>query len=105
MTQKAFLIILDGWGHGQNSAVSAINNAQTPFVDSLYDNYPHAELVTYGEQVGLPEGQMGNSEVGHLNIGAGRTVFQAFSRINNAIADGSFAKNEKLLKLLQHAYL
>lgn len=103
MTQKAFLIILDGWGHSKNAKVSAIDQANTPFVDSLYDKYPNAELVTYGDEVGLPEGQMGNSEVGHLNIGAGRIVYQAFSRINNAIADGSFGKNETLVKLLSHA--
>jgi len=68
MTKKAALIILDGWGKGKDPNVSAIAQASTPYTDSLYKNYPHAELVTFGEEVGLPVGQMGNSEVGHLNI-------------------------------------
>ena len=70
--KKSALIILDGWGHGKDPKVSALAQADTPFVDSLYDNYTNAELVTFGKEVGLPAGQMGNSEVGHLNIGAGR---------------------------------
>jgi len=70
-TQKTALIILDGWGHGPDPKVSAIAQANTPYVDSLYKQYPNSELVTFGEEVGLPKGQMGNSEVGHLNIGAG----------------------------------
>lgn len=101
--QKVILVILDGWGHGPDPARSAIAQANTPYVDSLYDAYPHAELVTFGEEVGLPEGQMGNSEVGHLNIGAGRIVYQELARINKAIRDGEFQKNETLLKALQEA--
>ena len=74
--KKAALIILDGWGHGDKKKSDAIHNAITPFVDSLYNTYPNCELLTDGENVGLPKGQMGNSEVGHLNIGAGRVVYQ-----------------------------
>jgi 2,3-bisphosphoglycerate-independent phosphoglycerate mutase len=102
-TKKAILLILDGWGHGQDPKVSAIAQANTPFVDSLYDKYPNAELTTFGMQVGLPEGQMGNSEVGHLNIGAGRIVYQEFTRISKSIADGEFQKNKILDKLLSNA--
>lgn len=101
--KKVILAILDGWGHGKNEAVSAIAQANTPFVDSLYKNYPNSELVTHGELVGLPEGQMGNSEVGHLNIGAGRIVFQELARINNAIADRSFYQLPILLEHLKEA--
>ncbi|GLR18955.1 2,3-bisphosphoglycerate-independent phosphoglycerate mutase [Portibacter lacus] len=101
--KKAILLILDGWGHGKNEKVSAIAQANTPFIDSLYKDYPNAELVTFGMDVGLPEGQMGNSEVGHLNIGAGRVVYQDFTRINKAIADGEFEKNEVLVNLLTSA--
>lgn len=97
------LLILDGWGHGSDPKVSAIAQAQTPFVDSLYEKYPNAELVTYGEKVGLPEGQMGNSEVGHINIGAGRVVYQELARINKAIREENFHKNEILLKAMQDA--
>ena len=85
--KKTILIILDGWGHGPRPEASAIAQAATPFMDSLYAQYPHAELVTYGEEVGLPEGQMGNSEVGHLNIGAGRVVYRELARINKAIRE------------------
>lgn len=102
-TKKAILLILDGWGHGKDAKVSAIAQADTPFIDSLYHNYPNAELLTYGMEVGLPEGQMGNSEVGHLNIGAGRVVYQDFTRINKAIADNEFAKNPVLVDVLQNA--
>ncbi len=101
--EKAFLIILDGWGHGQIPDVSAIARARTSFVDRLYKEYPNSELVTFGEQVGLPAGQMGNSEVGHLNIGAGRIVYQELARINNAIADGSLENNDQLCKALDFA--
>ncbi len=88
---------MDGWGHGPDPKRSAIAQAKTPFIDSLYKNYPNNELITCGEAVGLPEGQMGNSEVGHLNIGAGRIVYQELERINVAIRTGELAKNEKLL--------
>ncbi len=97
------LIILDGWGHGPKPAVSAITQAKTPFVDNLYQQYPNSELVTYGEDVGLPAGQMGNSEVGHLNIGAGRVVYQELARINKAISDRQLHQNEVLVKALQYA--
>ena len=100
---RVLLTILDGWGHGPNPTVSAIAQAQTPFMDSLYENYPHAELITYGEEVGLPDGQMGNSEVGHLNIGAGRIVYQDLARINKAIKDGSLANNPVLQAGLAYA--
>ncbi|MEZ5042212.1 MAG: 2,3-bisphosphoglycerate-independent phosphoglycerate mutase [Saprospiraceae bacterium] len=97
------LVILDGWGHGPNAAVSAIAQANTPFVDSLYEKYPHSELITYGEEVGLPDGQMGNSEVGHLNIGAGRVVYQELARINKAVRDGSLAENKVLVAGMEYA--
>lgn len=90
MSKKTVLMILDGWGHGSGNASDAIANAKTPFVDGLYQKYPNSELRTDGESVGLPDGQMGNSEVGHLNIGAGRVVFQDLLRINNAIKEGTF---------------
>jgi len=101
-SNRVILVILDGWGHGQDPKVSAIDQANTPFVDSLYE-YPNSELITYGLDVGLPEGQMGNSEVGHLNIGAGRVVYQDFARINKAISDNTFEKNPVLLEALQYA--
>ncbi len=102
-SNRCMLIILDGWGHGPKPEVSAIAQAATPFVDSLYSQYPHSELITYGEEVGLPEGQMGNSEVGHLNIGAGRIVYQELARINKAIKDGDLQQNETLLNALSYA--
>ncbi len=88
MSKKVLLMILDGWGHGPNPAVSAIEQANTPFIDSLYKNYPSATLRTDGLHVGLPEGQMGNSEVGHMNLGAGRIVYQDLVKINLATKDG-----------------
>src|SRR5450432_526993 len=101
--KKVILIIMDGWGLGQKKSADAIQNARTPFVQSLYKNYPHTTLVTCGEAVGLPDGQMGNSEVGHLNLGAGRVVYQELQRINVAVRDGSFAKNEVLLQSIRFA--
>ncbi|NOQ71528.1 MAG: 2,3-bisphosphoglycerate-independent phosphoglycerate mutase [Crocinitomix sp.] len=103
MKKKVALIILDGWGNGDKSESDAIFNAKTPFIDHLKKEYPTAELLTHGEHVGLPEGQMGNSEVGHLNIGAGRVVYQDLTRINKSIADGEFQKNEVLLEAFKHA--
>ena len=97
------LIIMDGWGLGQIPETDAIKNAKTPFVDSLYQKYPNTTLVTFGKQVGLPEGQMGNSEVGHLNLGAGRIVYQELERINVAIETGEFQKNKNLLACIQYA--
>ncbi len=97
--KRTMLLILDGWGKGQVASADALKQANTPFMDSLMVKYPNADLVTFGEKVGLPEGQMGNSEVGHLNLGAGRIVYQDFARINNEIAQGTFKDNE----MLQHA--
>jgi 2,3-bisphosphoglycerate-independent phosphoglycerate mutase len=94
--KKIALIILDGWGHGDKTKSDAIHHARTPFVDSLYKDYPNCELKTFGEHVGLPKGQMGNSEVGHLNIGAGRIVYQDLAKINIACEDNSIAEMENL---------
>ena len=96
MNKKVILMILDGWGHSPDPKVSAIDNANTPFIDSLYKNYPNAELRTDGLHVGLPEGQMGNSEVGHMNLGAGRIVYQDLAKINLAVQKHTL-KNEKPL--------
>ncbi len=101
--KKTILIIMDGWGLGKVKSSDAIQHAKTPFVSSLYKNYPNSTLVTCGEAVGLPEGQMGNSEVGHLNLGAGRIVYQDLQRINVAIRDKSFEKNEQLLSSIEFA--
>jgi 2,3-bisphosphoglycerate-independent phosphoglycerate mutase len=95
--KKAGLIILDGWGLGKKDHSDAIYNANTPNFDALWANYPHATLKTSGLDVGLPDGQMGNSEVGHLNIGAGRIVYQELTRINKSIADGDFFENKVLI--------
>jgi 2,3-bisphosphoglycerate-independent phosphoglycerate mutase len=96
MSKKAILIIMDGWGHGKVPASDAIAHANVPFVKSLYNKYPNTELITCGEAVGLPEGQMGNSEVGHLNIGAGRIVYQELQRINVAVRDGELERSPVL---------
>ena len=101
--KKVILIIMDGWGLGKTKSSDAIQNANVPFVTSLYHNYPNTTLVTCGEAVGLPEGQMGNSEVGHLNIGAGRVVYQELQRINVAVRDGEFFKNPVLLQTIHYA--
>ena len=101
--KKVMLLILDGWGYGQKEEADAIANASTPVMDSLKKTYPNSTLVTHGEQVGLPDGQMGNSEVGHLNIGAGRIVYQELLRINNAIRSGELQQHPVLLEALQHA--
>jgi 2,3-bisphosphoglycerate-independent phosphoglycerate mutase len=104
LSKKVILIIMDGWGLGKVASSDAIRQANTPFTSSLYTRYPNTTLTTCGEAVGLPEGQMGNSEVGHLNLGAGRVVYQELQRINVAVKDGSFAKNEVLLKAIQFAH-
>ncbi len=101
--KKVALLILDGWGHGDHSKSDGIFNARTPFVDHLEKTKPNAELLTDGLHVGLPEGQMGNSEVGHLNIGAGRIVYQELTRINKSIEDCEFQKNEVILKAIHKA--
>ncbi|MFM1972783.1 MAG: hypothetical protein RL185_1465 [Bacteroidota bacterium] len=103
MSKKVILVIMDGWGLGKISKADAIQHAKVPFVSSLYQQYPNSTLVTCGEDVGLPEGQMGNSEVGHLNLGAGRIVYQELQRINVAIKTGEFASNPTLLASIQYA--
>ncbi len=103
MSKKAILIIMDGWGLGKTYTSDAIQHAKTPFVSNLYSKYPNTTLITCGEAVGLPEGQMGNSEVGHLNLGAGRIVYQELQRINVAVREGLFQKNEQLLKAIDYA--
>src|SRR6476469_6235263 len=101
--KKVILVIMDGWGIGKIKSSDAIQHANVPFVSSLYSKYPNTTLVTCGESVGLPAGQMGNSEVGHLNIGAGRIVYQELERINVAIRTGEFKKNESLLNTIRYA--
>ncbi len=101
--KKVLLIIMDGWGLGKVKSSDAIQHAKTPFVSSLYSKYPNTTLVTCGEDVGLPEGQMGNSEVGHLNLGAGRIVYQELQRINVAIKTGEFSANATLLAAINYA--
>lgn len=103
MNKKVGLIILDGWGIGDQSQADAVYQANTPYMDHLMSYYPNSKLSACGAAVGLPEGQMGNSEVGHLNIGAGRIVYQELSRINNAIKDRSFFINSTLLDALDYA--
>lgn len=100
---KALLVILDGYGISEDPEVSAIEKAKKPFIDSLFAKFPHAQLSASGKSVGLPEGQFGNSEVGHLNIGAGRVVWQELSRINLAIEDGSFYENKVLTNAFERA--
>lgn len=101
--KKVILVIMDGWGLGKIISSDAIRHAKVPFVSSLYSKYPNTTLVTCGEAVGLPAGQMGNSEVGHLNLGAGRIVYQELERINVAIRTGEFKKNKSLLNTIQYA--
>ncbi|MDQ1265303.1 MAG: 2,3-bisphosphoglycerate-independent phosphoglycerate mutase, partial [Bacteroidota bacterium] len=100
---RFILIILDGWGIGDKSRSDAIYNAKTPYMDYLTKHYPHSQLLTCGEKVGLPEGQMGNSEVGHLNIGAGRIIYQELVRINKACTDNSLSDNPELIAAYQYA--
>ena len=97
------LIILDGWGIAQDKSVSAIDQAKTPFFDSLIANYPNSQVLTDGLNVGLPEGQMGNSEVGHMNLGAGRIVYQDLVKINKAIAEDTFAQETVIQNALKYA--
>ncbi|MBL0741713.1 2,3-bisphosphoglycerate-independent phosphoglycerate mutase [Chryseolinea lacunae] len=103
MNKKVLLMILDGWGIATNKAVSAIDNAKTPFISSLYGKYPHSKLEASGLAVGLPAGQMGNSEVGHMNIGAGRVVYQDLVRINKAIEEKELDTNPVLLEAFDYA--
>lgn len=97
MNKKVILMILDGWGKSPDPKISAIDNANTPFIDSLYKKYSNANLLTDGMNVGLPKGQMGNSEVGHMNLGAGRIVYQDLAKINLAVQNNTL-KDEKVLK-------
>ena len=101
--KKALLMILDGWGIGNKDKGDVIYQTPTPFLDSLNAKYPHSELLTSGENVGLPDGQMGNSEVGHLNIGAGRIVYQDLVKINRAIADNSIMQNPEVVAAYTYA--
>lgn len=103
MEKKVLLMILDGWGLGTNPEVSAIAKANTPFVDGLYQQYPHAKLDASGLAVGLPEGQMGNSEVGHMNIGAGRVVYQDLVKINQAVEKGELKTHPVLTEAFTEA--
>ncbi|MES2863496.1 MAG: 2,3-bisphosphoglycerate-independent phosphoglycerate mutase [Bacteroidota bacterium] len=103
MNKKVILMILDGWGHSPDPKVSAIDNANTPFIDSLYTTYPNAELRTDGLHVGLPEGQMGNSEVGHMNLGAGRIVYQDLAKINLAVKNHTLKNELPLIAAFNYA--
>src|SRR5215471_839973 len=103
MTRRrpVMLAVLDGWGWREDAADNAVRLARTPTFDKLWETCPHALLNTSGKDVGLPDGQMGNSEVGHLNIGAGRVVLQDLPRINQAVAKGAIANAPALLKLIE----
>jgi len=103
MSKKVILMILDGWGIATNPKVSAVDVANTPFVDSLYQKYPHSKLQASGLAVGLPDGQMGNSEVGHMNIGAGKIVYQDLVRINLAVEENTLAQEPVLIEALDYA--
>ncbi len=103
MDKKTILIILDGWGYGDHTKADGIFTGETPYFDSLVKNYPNSQLQASGENVGLPDGQMGNSEVGHLNIGAGRVVYQDLVKINHACKDGSIAQNPEVVKAYSYA--
>jgi len=103
MNKKVILMILDGWGKSPDPKVSAIDNANVPFINSLYSKYPNAQLRTDGLNVGLPEGQMGNSEVGHMNLGAGRIVYQDLAKINLAVAHNSMKEELPLINAFTYA--
>ncbi len=103
MAKKALLMILDGWGIGSHGKGDVIFQTPTPFMDSLNAEYPHSQLLASGENVGLPDGQMGNSEVGHLNIGAGRIVYQDLVKINRACADNSIMQNPEIINAYEYA--
>ena len=103
MSKKALLMILDGWGIGNHGKGDVIFNTPTPNLDAINAAYPHSQLLASGENVGLPDGQMGNSEVGHLNIGAGRIVYQDLVKINRACADGSILKNPEIVSAYEYA--
>src|SRR5205809_4294521 len=103
MNKKVLLMILDGWGLAKKISASAIDAAKTPYINSLYKKYPHSKLQASGLFVGLPDGQMGNSEVGHMNIGAGRVVYQDLVRVNKAVEDKELDHNEVLLNAFNYA--
>ena len=103
MAKKALLMILDGWGIGNKGKADVIFNTPTPYWDSLIANYPNSQLAASGENVGLPDGQMGNSEVGHLNIGAGRVVYQDLVKINKACQDNSILENPEVVRAFSYA--
>ncbi len=103
MAKKALLMILDGWGIGNKGKADVIYNTPTPYWDSLIANYPNSQLAASGENVGLPDGQMGNSEVGHLNIGAGRVVYQDLVKINKACQDNSILENPEVVRAFSYA--
>jgi len=102
-SNRILLVILDGWGHGQIPTADALAQADTPYLDYLHQHYPNSELITFGEDVGLPEGQMGNSEVGHLNLGAGRIVYQELARINKVVRDRELHQHPVILEAMQYA--
>src|SRR4051812_43613819 len=103
MNKKVLLMILDGWGLGTNSKVSAIDHSKTPYINSLYEKYPHSKLQASGLAVGLPAGQMGNSEVGHMNIGAGRVVYQDLVKVNKAVEEKELDNNPVLVDAINYA--
>ena len=103
MSNKVLLMILDGWGIGDKSKSDVIYSMNPEYINAMTEKYPHAELKTDGENVGLPEGQMGNSEVGHLNIGAGRVVYQDLVKINRACRDNSILENKEIVKAFEYA--
>ena len=103
MSKKVLLAILDGWGLAENPEVCAITKAHTPFVDGCYQKYPHTQLHASGLEVGLPEGQIGNSEVGHMNLGAGRVVYQNLTRLNLAVKNGTLGKEKPIQEAFLHA--
>ena len=103
MKQKVLLMILDGWGIGNRSKGDVISTVHPAYISAMTEKYPHAQLHTDGENVGLPDGQMGNSEVGHLNIGAGRVVYQDLVKINRACKDGSIMENAEVKAAFEYA--
>ncbi|MBQ5903778.1 MAG: 2,3-bisphosphoglycerate-independent phosphoglycerate mutase, partial [Alistipes sp.] len=103
MANKVLLMILDGWGNGHKDQADVISTVHPAYISKMAEEYPHAELRTDGENVGLPEGQMGNSEVGHLNIGAGRVVYQDLVKINRACRDNSIMQNKEVVAAFEYA--
>src|SRR5574344_589074 len=103
MNKKVLLMILDGWGIGKHDKSNAIYTTGEPNIDALKARYPNSQLIASGESVGLPDGQMGNSEVGHLNIGAGRVVYRDLVKINRACKDGSIMKNPEMVSAFSYA--